>query len=131
MRMIWWIPMFLMGVSAFANSDRSGYLLKTELSYEAGSQKVDTSSVVVLAAANNAWTQLSASKEGVLLLGRLVDLKGKNIHMEYLLLDTRRENKVVSTPAIIATLGQKATFEARDGKEKVTVSLTATKKTIQ
>lgn len=70
-----------------------------------------------------AWS--AVPQNGVTLLGRIVSAKKKSLHLEYMVVDSTRDNVVIDSPALIALIGEKAQVEMTGEKEKVSVSLLA------
>ncbi|OFZ53401.1 MAG: hypothetical protein A2428_10035 [Bdellovibrionales bacterium RIFOXYC1_FULL_54_43] len=106
-----------------------GFLIQTELAYESNSKEIKTGKEFILPESNRTWTPLTTPKDGVTLLGRLTEVKPDTIKMEYILVDTRTDNAVISTPAIIAPLNEKAEIGMNSDKSKVSVSLKAKRTT--
>lgn len=75
---------------------------------------------------NKGWTTLTEPKNGVALLGRVVKSDKETLQFEYIVVDTTKNNVVISTPAIIAKLGEKAEITVGTETEKVAISLLAT-----
>lgn len=106
-----------------------GFLIQTELAYESNSHEIKTGKELILPESNRTWTPLTTPKDGVTLLGRLAEVRPDTIKMEYILVDTRIESAVISTPAIIARLNEKAEIGMNSDKSKVSVSLKAKRTT--
>lgn len=91
-----------------ASETRNGLLIKTSFTYESEGKSSKSESSFILDEQNKAWTNLVPPKNGVALLGRMVSKSAGNLHMEYIVVDTTKGNSVISTPAIVAMLGEPA-----------------------
>lgn len=112
-------------LAATKKAEEAGYLIQSNLTYQTSEGVVETAREFILPESNKGWTALTAPKSGVVLLGKLAKADLKTIHMEYMLVDTRNDSSVVSTPAIIARLGEEAKVTVEGDKDKVAISLTA------
>ena len=108
-----------------------GYLVSSRLNYKTEAGTIETSRKIILPATNNSWTPLTTPKNGVMLIGKLVKAEDDIVQMEYIVVDTRKESAVVSTPTIATRLGKQTEASTENAKTKITISLLATKTTFQ
>jgi len=133
MRLTMIVLALLITVSAYASPEkRNGFLIKSDLNYSYGDKQVKKSQEFIMDDSLNSWTTLTDLKGGVLLLGKRVKADKETIHMEFIVVDTNKTpNGVLSTPSIIARLGEPAhiTIEGNreNKKEKIAFTLTATR----
>jgi hypothetical protein len=129
MRCLLGLTVVFFSMQSFAKEVQNGFKIESEFTYESSLKKMKSKSEFILAANHKAWTTLAQPKDGVALLGRVTSSDKKSISLEYIVVDTSQANAVISTPAIIARLGEKAQIEvgSNDSKEKVVVSLLATR----
>lgn len=114
-----------------ANSKNlEGYLVKTILQYKAGGKTVESSGELILARENKAWVTVTSSKEGFIVLGRIVEAKNKTLGMEYIVVNTNEmPNGVISTPKIISKIGQDSSIEVKTEKNAILLKMNAMKTT--
>jgi hypothetical protein len=100
----------LIGSVALSAPMKSGYLIKTNLTYKSiKGRPINSTKEFVLPSDNHKWLTLTEFNEGVVLLGRMIKADRKSIHMEYLLVDgNKKPNGVISTPSIISNLNETA-----------------------
>ena len=106
-----------------------GYLLRTELNYQKADKVFHSDLKQIVAPDMKGWLTLAPSKEGVMLLGRVIKTEGQTIQMEYLVVDgSKQPNSVISAPSITTQLGLPAKVSMEDDEigEKISVTLTAT-----
>ena len=124
------IALFLLicSTNLWAVPKQTGFKIETAFDYRNSGKKITSQSTFILAKDHNTWTTLTEPKSGVALLGRVVKSEEKSLHFEYIVVDTTKNNAVISTPAIIANLGEKAeiTVGSNADQEKVAISLLAT-----
>lgn len=112
----------------WAATKQNGFKVETTFDYHNSGKEIKSQSTFILAKENKTWTTLIEPKSGVALLGRVVKSDKKSLHFEYIVVDTTKNNAVISTPAIIANLGEKAeiTVGSNAEQDKVAISLLAT-----
>lgn len=101
----------------------SGVILKTSFEYKTKKRTVRSEKRVFLADRNSQWLNLTHPREGIVLLGRMLEHDAKKIKMEYLVIDTNKENAVLATPVIETPLGKKSIINLDSPREKITLSL--------
>src|SRR4051812_20843169 len=101
-------PLVLASLAHGKAADAQGFFLKTAFEYQSLglTQKSETTSV--LDANNKGWTTLVPPKDGVTLLGRLTQGENKTVDVEYMVIDTKKLNPLVSTSSVKAKFGQAA-----------------------
>ena len=113
-------------LSHAAVQKQNGFLLKTIFEYKANNKITKSESSFILDAKNKTWTTLTPPKDGITLLGRMMDSNAKSIGFEYIVVNTNEKNSVISTPQMIARIGENATLEMNiPNKEKISISLMA------
>lgn len=65
-------------------------------------------------------------KDGVTLLGKLVENENKTLNVEYMVIDTNRPNALVDMPTATAKLGELSKIESMDNRGRVSVQMIAT-----
>lgn len=106
---------------------KTGYLIKSDFAFTTSGKEIKSQSEFIMSEDNKIWTSLVEPKNGVALLGRIVKTDKDAIHMEYIVVDITRPNVVISTPSIIARLGEKAEMSVNGNSEEVKVGLLAKK----
>ena len=111
----------------FAATPNKGYKIETEFSYSQNGHTTHSKSEFILAKETKTWTTLTKPKDGVVLLARIVSQKEPSIGLEYIVVDTKQENAVVSTPMILATLGERSEISVgmTDTNSEVKIGLKA------
>ena len=106
---------------------QKGFKIDTQFDFQIDQKKVASKSTFILPENNKTWTSLTEPKNGVALLGRVVKSDKDSLHLEYIVVDTTSKNVVISTPAIVARLGEKAEISlgSDSSKDKVAISLLA------
>jgi type II secretory pathway component GspD/PulD (secretin) len=113
--------------SSIAATDMNkGFKVETQFNYSKNGEKIASNSSFILAENNKTWNTLAEPKNGVALLGRIVKSDKATLQLEYIVVDTTKNNAVISTPAIIAKLGEKAEITVGTDTETVAISLLAT-----
>ena len=92
----------------WAKTNLPGYLIKSNLVFTSSGKEVKTEGEFILSKDNKTWTSLTKVRDGVTLLGKIVAADGNSIHLEYIVIDTSKASAVISTPAILAKLGETA-----------------------
>ena len=121
------LSLFFTSVSVHAATKKTGYLIKSNFTLTASGKQMKSQSEFIMSEDNKTWTSLVEAKNGVALLGRIVKTEKDAIHMEYIIVDTTRPNVVISTPSIIARLGEQAEISVGGNTDEVKVSLLAKK----
>jgi hypothetical protein len=103
-----------------------GFKVETHFDYSNNGKKIASKNSFILAEDNKTWNTLAEPKNGVALLGRIVKSDKTTLQLEYIVVDTTKNNAVISTPAIIAKWGKKAELTIEAGAETVAISLLAT-----
>jgi hypothetical protein len=119
-------PLVLASIAHGKAADAKGFYLKTAFEYQSGDKTTKTESASVLDANYKGWTTLVPPKDGVTLLGKLVENENKTIQVEYMVIDTNRPNALVSSPSVVAKVGESATIESQDNRGRVSVQMVAT-----
>lgn len=117
---------FLCFSSVTATYKSKGFKMETQFNYSNNEVKVASKSSIILDENNKTWNTLTEPKKGVALLGRIVKSDKTTLQLEYIIVNTTKNNAVVSTPAIIAILGEKAEINVGTNHETVVISLLAT-----
>ena len=129
MKILFFVLMFLSSSTFAAETNviawKRGYSIQTELKYQTDGKSVSTTKEFVLSRDSKAWVNLVTPEKGVTLLGRLVQDTGKAFKVEYIVIDTAREDAVVTIPSMHATLGEKAKVKIDAKDLKVSISLLA------
>ncbi len=121
---------FLFGVSAFASK---GYDLKMELSIDG--KKVGLSQVSVREGKKAKFTQGTKADKMIIEAsareGSIQDRKG--ILMDFIIsaVDKKGQIKVIATPTVLAQENDPATVTANNGKDEVSLSVTAKRTTVK
>lgn len=122
------VVLLISSTNLWGAQNQKGFKIETNFDYQNSGKEIKSQSTFILAKDNKIWTSLTEPKNGVALLGRVVKSDKKSLHFEYIVIDTTKNNAVISTPAIIANLGEKAeiTVGSNSDQEKVAISLLAT-----
>ncbi|MBI1862416.1 MAG: hypothetical protein HYR96_16000 [Deltaproteobacteria bacterium] len=105
----------------------NGFLIKTVLSYTSSSGVIESEREFILPKNNTSWNTLVDPKNGVALIGRLVKSDKKSIHIEYMILDTKKANAIISTPSIAALLGESAEIGTQTDTEQISIKFLASR----
>lgn len=100
-----------------------GVILKTSFEYKTDERSVRTEKRVFLADRDTKWLNLTRPRDGIVLLGRMVGHDATNLEMEFLIINTNKDDAVLATPIIKTPLGQKAMINMDRPSEKITLSL--------
>jgi hypothetical protein len=120
-------PLVVASIASGKAADAKGFYLKTAFEYQTGEKTTKTENTSVLDANYKGWTTLVPPKDGVTLLGKLIENENKTVQVEYMVIDTNRPNALVSTPSVIARPGEAAHIESVDSRgQRVSVQLIAT-----
>ena len=126
--------LFVLTFCCFANAVDSttqglhqGFLIKSELIYTVNGAEMKSHRELILSNKNRSWNTLVNAKDGIALLGKILRSDHKSIQVEYLLVDTNQANAVITTPSIMALLGEKTEISAKSDVLEFTVKLLATK----
>lgn len=125
------IVMVLSGLSTAASipnqKTQQGFLIKSELVYTANGEEIKSNREFILPQNNKSWNTLVDPKNGVAVLGRMVKADQKSIHLEYMIVDTKKPNAIISTPSIGALLGENAEISTKGDTEQFTIKLLASR----
>lgn len=101
-------------------------VIKTELDYSSLGKKVRTERMVFVTEENKDWLNLTRPRDGVVVLGHLLERGTGKIKMEYIIVDTgREEDPVISPPPVESVVGQKTLINLDGAHEKISVTLSA------
>ncbi len=103
-----------------------GFKIETQFEYSNNDKSMTSKGEFILAENNKSWTTLTEPKNGVALLGRVAKSDKTGLRFEYIVVDTTKNNAVISTPMIITKMGQKAEVTMSTETEKIVISLLAT-----
>ncbi len=107
--------------------DAKGFYLKTAFEYQTADKITKAETTQMLDSNYKGWTTLIPPKDGVTLLGKLAEGENKTINVEYMVIDTNRPNALVSSPSVVARIGESARIETADSRgQRVSVQLIAT-----
>jgi hypothetical protein len=123
------IAALLLGLTAqtsFAAAQAKGFAIKTQFQYSDAKKKIDTQKTFMLDEKSTTWNTMADPKDGIALLGRLVKSEKDALQFEYIVVDTTRDNSIISTPVMITKPGVEAKISLGSEKEKVTIALKAT-----
>jgi hypothetical protein len=104
-----------------------GYLLKSDLVFTSAGKEIKAHGEFILPEDNSNWTSLVETKDGVTLLGKLVSIEKDVMHLDYIVVDTKRTNAVVSMPSVLVKLGEAAEVTTEQNSEKIKVTILAKK----
>lgn len=123
------LMLFILAIPGIAASKKSeGYLVKTTFQYKSGNKLVENSGELILSKENKTWITIANSKEGFMVLGRIIEAKNNTLEMEYIVIDSNKTpNGVISTPKIISKLGEDSLIEVKSEKDIVSLKMIATK----
>lgn len=117
----------LFSTLSIAAVPNAGTLLKTEFSVKTREKVSSSRSEIVLSSKNRDWVTIAQHKDGLMLLGRPVEITDQGIHIEFLVLDTRKKpNHILSNPSMIGRFGQ-ATEINDFGNQQISIRLTPKK----
>jgi hypothetical protein len=120
-------PLVVASIASGKAADAKGFYLKTAFEYQTGDKTTKAENTSVLDANYKGWTTLVPVKDGVTLLGKLIENENKTVQVEYMVIDTNRPNALVSTPTVTARPGESAKIESVDSRgQRVSVQLVAT-----
>lgn len=103
-----------------------GFSIATEFDFSNGAKKVKAERSLLVAEDSRSWQSLTKARDGILLLGRVVSADAAGITLEYLVLDTNRDDFVLSTPTMILKFGQKATMTLDNSRDRISITVLAT-----
>jgi hypothetical protein len=92
--------------------------LKTDFQYQSDKKAFQTKTTTFIPANSHHWIALTKSINGVVVLGRVSNNENKAVKIEYILVNTEKDNAVISAPVIIANLEQRADLKV-DGKSEI------------
>jgi hypothetical protein len=101
--------------------------IKTEFEYVAGaSKRVKADRTVFIRTDSHDWVGLTKSQSGVALLGRIVGKGPGLVKVEYLIVDTSRDEEAVLAPPVLdALIGQKLQVNLDRGDVRATLNIHA------
>lgn len=115
------------GMAGFAIAKvQKGLKVDTQFSYSENGKKQSTKSTMIIAADNKTWNTLTEPKEGVALLGRVTQVDQNSIQMEYIVVDTKKNNAVISTPMMIAKPGQTSEITIGESTDQIAITFLGT-----
>lgn len=122
------ILLLMSSTQLWGAQSQQGFKIDTHFEFKNSDKDIKAQSTFILAKDNNTWTTLTEPEEGVVLLGRVVKSEKKSLHIEYIVIDTTQSPAVISTPAFVANLGERAEITAgsKADQKKVAISLLAT-----
>jgi hypothetical protein len=123
---------FLAAVPAFAKSRApatkipapTDIKVSTEFEYNDLNRKSETTTSAIFDRADHDWKNVSESN-GITLQARVISSSEKDVRMEYQVLDSKKNDEVLASPAIIALFGEKAQMETQKTGSKLKISLMA------
>ena len=116
-----------LSTSLIAAPKKIGYLIKSDLVFASAGKEIKTQGEYILPEDKKQWTSLVEAKNGVTLLGKLVSVEKDIIRLDYIVVDTRKSNAVVSMPSMIVKLGEAAEIATEQNSEKIKVQILAKK----
>jgi hypothetical protein len=120
-------PLVVASIAHGKAVDAKGFYLKTAFEYQTADKTTKTETTSMLDSSYKGWTTLVPPKDGVTLLGKLAEGENKTLNVEYMVIDTNRQNTIVSTSSVIAKIGESAKIETADSRgQRVSVQLVAT-----
>jgi hypothetical protein len=130
MRSVFLSLFLLFPSSAYTDIPPESLTIQTQLTYRGPSKKdISVSKEMVIPIGNTQWLPLTDAKDQVVLLGRIAQTDGTALKVEYMLIDGHQKpSSVVSTPTILARLGEPAEISVADSKQKSNFSISLTAK---
>ncbi len=104
------------------NTLEKGVILKTNFEYASKERSVKTEKRIFLADRDNKWINLTKPRDGIVLLGRMLQHDQAVLEMEYMIIDTNKDNAVLATPAIKTQIGKRSIINLDRPSEKITLS---------
>lgn len=101
-------------------------VIHTEFDYTGPKRRVRTDRSVFLTEEHRDWVNLTHPRDGVAVLGRLLDRDPKQVKLEYLIIDTSREDEgLINPPVLLAPIGQKLLVNLDGQSTKASLTIEA------
>lgn len=104
------------GISAVRSSLSKSYVIESSFEYRTPKSETKSGHTMLRSADDKSWTAAVPPREGIALLGRITSVEGKNVAIEYMLVDTNNPNGVVYHQKFLVPFGERA--EVTVGKIK-------------
>lgn len=107
------------------------FAVKTGVELTEGTRNIVTEALVNLEESRDTWTTVAKTPEEVTVLARVSEARGETVQVEYLVVDGKKDNEVLASPAIRLSHGQSGLVQdSVEGGPTLKVSVVANPVTV-